>query len=1172
MTRQMNTTPPLAALSEEKTPHCFRWRIQPQFGSHQNSPAIASYVRVFEELIDELMPKGACFEDEKELLAWIQESIPLVKWETPEAPPGIFSLVVFCQAAKLYKTETLLLQYLQNRLVPHKEISILSAQHLYFHFTRLPNENFLVLQVRVLIEDSMQLNHLANNASLLAKELKLALTAAHFARDFLEVKTLSEDFKTTLIFEDLTRLQKKFPHLFDRALFVELRKMLALSTKEFLESRSSRHLAKILSAHNVMRKIITRTAALFPQERHLQLRLSQTRLQFLFGTKSVVGLMIGIYLLDKYEFFEEKHILLAVQKIIPDAQSVKGSFYDCHSPHDMIRTLYLEIEKRDGEPITLQERGLLKRQLPHELKGSVEKVIPAVFMMRNEEEIMKNILILSQELKYFSDLPQVMINLEQQSGSDLIFTVVLVRLLGKDIESLERLFDDAKIGVEVTVDRVQIVGYLRKKYPKEASTFRLRIPKEPSILRADSSVNFYLARLKVMHILNQTVGEVRDYNGGMILQQVEQFSQLKQAFPETSLRHPDLLEDFFYALTPIEVQATLPLEQLHALFRLLLESIGEELPKRESYVLKVQQKEENLFLLIRAREPSYREQIQRSLSALELFPKSLSSTHVDIQGSYCSGFIYDCTDIEQQRKFLETFQQTMRTWQEKICSEQILRLSYLYFPLSLDPRIGGDEDSERLLELMFEGLMRMGGDGKPSCALAKTYEVSADGRHYTFKLRETFWTNGDPVTAYDFEYAWKKVLTPDFSTPFVYLFYPIKNAKNAKEGRVPLSEVGVKVVDERTIVVELEHPAPYFLELTAFTIYAPVNRQIDRIHPNWADQEGAGYVCNGPFRLKRRSATRGYELIKNQLYWDAKRVSIEQVLVTQNDNYTSLQMFKNDEIDWLGRPLRTWSSSFESGCPEEVECCSTPRIFWYVFNVKRFPFNHTKIRRAFAYALDRKSIIEELRHLGSKPAVTPLPLAHTQLLDQGIADGDKARATALFEEALHELGLKKEEFPVITLIRTKGGVSEKSADLVAEQWKQLFGIRCRVESYEWNTIFNRMTQGDFQIGGMGWKSWINDPIYTLNAFRYASEKVNFAKWEDEKYQRCLDAADKEVDPKRRLEHLRAAEEILLQEMPVLPIYYEVQQFKRKPRLKVAVNTLTGHVDFSTATIEPGPTI
>ncbi len=1153
----------LSPIQTEKSGRCFRWKIQPHFATSPSSESLASYVKNFEEALDILIPNGLCFEDDRDFLMWIQDALPLVKWVLPESPPDLISFYFLCRASKAHKLETLFLELLKNRMIPQKEVSILSFHHLYFHFDALPGECLLSLQAKILVEDPAQLTLFKGSLPLLEKEVRQLVKTPHYAKHFLAAKNLSDDFKTSLVYQDLGRLLLKFPHLFNQTIFVELSRFLALSTKEFSESRSPRHLAKLVAAHHVMRKIIARSMALFPGERHLQLRVAQTRLQFLFGTKSVVGLMISVCHLDRYEFFDEKHILLAVQKFIPTAQAVKGSFYLAQLPHDMIRTLYLEIEKKDAEPITLHERGLLKRLLPNELKASVEKLMPAVFMMRNEEEVMKNILILSQELKYFSDFPQVMISFEQQTSEDLFFTIILVRLLRKQTKPLDQLFDQMnEEGVEFHSDRVQIVGYLRKKYPKEANTFRLRIPKEPAILRGDSSVNFYLARQKVIKILNDVIGEVRDYNGGMILQQVEQFSELKTAFPETSQRHPDLLEDFFYALTPIEMQATLPLDHLHTLFRLLLDGIQAELPKRDSYVLKVEQKAESIFILLRARDISYRESVQKSLNALEIFPKALCSTHVDVQGSYCTGFIYDCRDFDLQQQFLHSIQYAIQIWQEMLTKQQVLRLSYLYLPLSLDPRIGADEN---FLELLFEGLMRMNADGKPTCAIAQSYTVSDDLKRYTFSLRESYWANGDPMIAYDFEYAWKKILSPDFSTPFVYLFYPIKNAKDAKEGRVTLDEVGVRALDDYTLVVELENPAPYFLELVAFTLFSPINHRVDKIHPNWSEQEGKNYVCNGPFLIKKRSQTHGHKLVKNPHYWNIKEVLLDQIMVSQNNTYTALQMFKNDEIDWLGRPLCPWDPSFVSGSFEKVESSLTPRIFWYVFNVRRFPFTNAKLRQAFAYALNRKALIDELKYEGF-PAETPLPLAHTHLRGKGIVDGDKDRAVALFEEGLRELGIKRSEFPIITLMQTIGEMRNKTAILIARQWQQLFGIHCRLENHEWNTVFEKMTHGDFQLGGMNWKSWINDPVYTLNVFRYASEKVNFAKWEDEEYKRVLGEVDKEVNSSRRSTLYQDAERILLQEMPVIPIYYEVQQFKRKKRLQVDINSSTGYLDFSRASI------
>ncbi|MFI5334775.1 MAG: ABC transporter substrate-binding protein, partial [Chlamydiales bacterium] len=781
-------------ISSHNTARCLRWKLLPQFGNVTESEALASYIKNCEEILISLMPDELFFEDEKDVLTWIQEALPLVKWTFPETSPSLLSLLILCAGSKLQHTETLLLKLIRNQLIPDKEIPILSFQHLYFHFENFSHESLLFINIQILVEDSAQLSLFQQRAPLLTKEIAQVVKTRFFAHNFLEAKNLSQDFKSSLIYQDLVRLLQKHPHIVDRGIFTEAKRMLALVTKEFLDSRSPRHLAKILASHHMTRKIIMRAMGLFPEERHLQLRVAPTRLHFLFGTKAVMGLMISICLLDRYEFFDEKHVLLAVQKIIPGAQAVKGSYYVFQSTQDSIRTLYVEIEKRDAEPITSKEKGLLKKLLPNELNASVEKLIPSIFMVRNEEEIMKNILILSQELKYLSDLPQVMISFEQQSVHDLIFTVIMVRPLGKQTKPLDLLFDKIESPIEFILDRTQIVGYLRKQYPKEASTFRLRIPKDHTLLRADSSVNFYLARHAVIRILQEAVGEVRDYNGGMILQQVEQFAEMKNAFPEIAQRHPDLLEDFFYALTPIEMQATLPITHLHTLFRLLLDSVTAELPKRDSYVLKGEQKKETIFLLLRTKEPSYRDYVQRALNALEIFPKALCATHVDIQGSYCTGFIYDCPDSNEQGEFIKAVRNAILAWQEKLSSLKVLRLSSPYFPISLDPRIGGDEDSKRVIELLFDGLMRLDKEGVPGYAVAKSLQVSSDHTSYTFKLRDSFWSNGDRVTAYDFEYAWKKILSPNFSTPFAYLFYPIKNARLAREGKVPINDIGVSVI------------------------------------------------------------------------------------------------------------------------------------------------------------------------------------------------------------------------------------------------------------------------------------------------------------------------------------------------------------------------------------------
>ena len=179
------------------------------------------------------------------------------------------------------------------------------------------------------------------------------------------------------------------------------------------------------------------------------------------------------------------------------------------------------------------------------------------------------------------------------------------------------------------------------------------------------------------------------------------------------------------------------------------------------------------------------------------------------EGSYYLGFLCSDPVKEKHEAFKAIVNKTIKKWKKDQDNLQILKVPYSNF-VSLDPRIGGDQDSSVFVKLLFNGLTRISRDGKPKYSVAKSVTVSSDKKTYIFKLQESYWSNGAPVVAFDFEYAWKKVLSPGFVTPFAYVFYPIKNGKKAKEGKVEIEEVGIEAIDERTLKVELENPCTLF--------------------------------------------------------------------------------------------------------------------------------------------------------------------------------------------------------------------------------------------------------------------------------------------------------------------------------------------------------------------------
>lgn len=1138
--------------------------IKPHFPHFQHSEALASHIKKGEEILHKVLPEEFFTLPPSRIPLWLERTLPILKWTEVSQPPDSLSIYFLCAPTQEVRAEKILSSLIRRWLIPEKEVHILGFENLYFYMNMIPSQLFFVAEIKVLIETESDLFFAQKHLPLLSNELLLSLNSPKYLERILDTKALSLDQKASQIQQYLRKLTNRSPEQFDIEVFQEMSTFFALSKPEFRKFRGSKHMTRIVVSHYLARKRLLHALSISPEKRHLDIRFIRSTIQFPFGVKRVLGLTIAVSLTGRYESFEDSHILAAVQKFFPDLKVLTGSYYFYRANHDPIKYLYLELEKKNGSTFKEEEIRLLKRELKEELIKRIEKLIPSVFMIRNEEEVMRNILLLSQELKYLSDLPQVMVNFESQDGSELCFTVLVIRGLKKHDIPLEKAFKKGKTPFRFVSDRVQNVGFIRKKNPKEANVFHLYIPKDRSILRADSSVNFYLARQKITTIIQDAIGEIRDYNGGMILKQGELFSQFKDAFIGIAAKNQELLENFFFALTPIEAQATTSLSSLETLFKLFLETTAEDLNKRESYTQKIKKSKNQICVALRVKDNSLDQILTDELSQVENFSKSLIRTQVRYQGTRLYGFIYRSENADARKQFLAAINKGISRFVEKIVHKQQLRLSFHTLPSSLDPRLGGDEISNNIFKLLFEGLTRISEGNHATLAIAKSIDISADQKKYTFKLRKTFWSDGSPLIAYDFEYAWKKILSPTFYTPFDYFFFPIKNAKAAKEGKLNIDAIGVKAVDDHTLLVELENPAPEFIELVAHSLYSPINHRLESLYPNWAEDADGNYLCNGPMKHKKTFVNGGFEFEKNPHYWNKEKVNLDRILISKNTSETALEMFKNDEIDWLGFPMRPWEPYFDhaEGIKGQTEYLG---VHWCVFNTQRFPFDNLKMRKAFTYATDREAFSEI--NPTAKPAVSPLPAIHS-LVGKKPEKIDKKLAVQFFEEALIEMGLTRNTFPTITICFMKTRLREKVAIALVKQWEETLGISCRMEGSEFSHLFSKMVKGDFQIGSVSWKSWINDPFYTLGLLKYRNNRVNLPKWEHSEYQSLLDFAEQETIPEKRKSYLKAAETILIQECPVLPLYYEAFGYIHGPNLKNVHISSTGNVDFSDASIVP----
>lgn len=520
------------------------------------------------------------------------------------------------------------------------------------------------------------------------------------------------------------------------------------------------------------------------------------------------------------------------------------------------------------------------------------------------------------------------------------------------------------------------------------------------------------------------------------------------------------------------------------------------------------------------------------------------------------------------------FLQTSCGPSKPISKEATLRLNLTDDPVSLDPRVVRSLKDLTVVKQLFEGLMRLDQEGVPQPAVAEIVTRSPDLLSYTFHLRKTFWTNGEPVTAYDFEYAWKKVLDPHFASDYAYMLYPIKNARSSLAGTCSADQIGVRAVDEQTLLVDLEAPTPYFLELLAFPTYFPVNKEVDRQSKNWSAAPGGQFVSNGPFQLDTWLPQFELILRKNPSYWEADSVHLDRILFTViQDNHTECTLFEKEELDWMGQPIsHNLSPEMLGQMKQEGRAYSYPvaGTFWFKFNTDQAPFNSAKIRRAFAYAINRQAIIQHILQGNQAPATGPLPPSMSLNHDPYFEDNNISLAKQLFEEALAENGWTKESFPHVSLHYPPSERNSKIVQLVQEQWKNAFGVVVSLEAVEGHLYRRQLRMGLFQVGTGDWIADFNDPLAFLELFKYknddAGNRINDTGWYDAEYAHLLELSLKETDPQKRCSLLHQAEQLFVDGMPVAPVYHYAFDYVKKEYVKDVVLSPLGMADFKQARI------
>jgi oligopeptide transport system substrate-binding protein len=501
----------------------------------------------------------------------------------------------------------------------------------------------------------------------------------------------------------------------------------------------------------------------------------------------------------------------------------------------------------------------------------------------------------------------------------------------------------------------------------------------------------------------------------------------------------------------------------------------------------------------------------------------------------------------------------------KLAKSQVLRFSNGSEPRELDPAKATGEIESNIIMNIFEGLTSLDPVSlRPIPATAESWQVSPDGKTYTFKLRKNIkWSDGKPVTAGDFVYAWQRALDPKTAAEYAYILYYIKNGEPFNQGKLKdAKKLGIAAKDPQTLVVTLENPTPYFPSLTAFYTYMPVPEHVVQKAKNsseWASEKTL--VGNGPFKLTEWKLNKHIKVVKNDHYWDAAGVTLQEAFFYPIENQvTEERMFMAGELDLTNNVLNAKIPLYKK------QIKSNPNAFhpfksgpmlgsgYFRFNVTAAPLNDKRVRKALALTVDRTMIAEKVLGAGEIPAqaftppgtagYTAKPVLNTTVKPQDIAAAKKLLAEAGYPDG--------KGLPKIELLYNTSENHKKLVTAMQQMWKKNLGVEIGLVNEEWKVYLNSTQKMNYQIGRAGWTGDYNDPNTFLDMF-VTDGGNNNTGWSSKEYDNLIKQATLTQDQNKRFEIFQKAESILLEDLPILPLYVYVNKNLASEKLKLKLN-------------------
>lgn len=504
--------------------------------------------------------------------------------------------------------------------------------------------------------------------------------------------------------------------------------------------------------------------------------------------------------------------------------------------------------------------------------------------------------------------------------------------------------------------------------------------------------------------------------------------------------------------------------------------------------------------------------------------------------------------------------------------DQILHIGNGTEPQEIDPGIVTGVQEYHIMMSLLEGLVSEDPvDLHPVPGVAEKWDISPDRKVYTFHLRDNAkWSNGDPVTARDFLDTFKRNLTASLAYEYAYMHFVVKNAEAYNSGKLTdFSQCGYRVIDDRTLEVTLDNPTPYFLALLLHHSWYPVHMPTLR---KWGDPYQRGnkwtrpgrYVGNGSFVLAKWRVNDVIEVRKSSTYWDRDRVKLNAIRFypIESDD-TEERAFRAGQLHITYTLPLSKIDSYKANHADVLQIFPFLTTYFYRVNVTKPPVNDKRVRQALAMAIDRESIVKNILKGGEIPALNLTPPGAAGYTCRAQLKEDIAAAKRLLAEAGYPDG---KGMPPVEILYNTLESHRTIAEAIQQMWKSKLGVDARLVNQEWKVYLDSQRSLNYQVCRAGWTGDYNDPNTFLDLWMTGGGN-NETGWSSPEYDRLINQAAATVDPQQRLEVFQKAEALLMDEMPIIPIYFYTRIYLERPEVKGWYSNILDNHPFKYMSLE-----